>query len=95
MSHNPSETSTITPRTIPISAEWFLPNDGRSGYEEFLKLRIPGARFFDLDKIKDPDSPYPHMAPTSEVFSKAMKELGIQREDTVRFIPLTYFEFMN
>ncbi|KAI5801576.1 Rhodanese-like domain-containing protein [Peziza echinospora] len=83
LSNNPTAASTITPRTIPISAEWFLPNDGRTGYEEYVKLRIPGARFFDLDKIKDPDSPYPHMLPTPEVFSEAMKNLGIQREDTV------------
>lgn len=78
--------SASTPRIIPVSAEWFLPNDGRVGYQEFLKLRIPGARFFDLDAIKDPESPYPHMVPTASVFSDAMKDLGISREDTVSSI---------
>ncbi|RPB28653.1 thiosulfate sulfurtransferase [Terfezia boudieri ATCC MYA-4762] len=76
-------TSTKSPKTIPVSAEWFLPNDGRDGRQEFLQLRIPGARFFDLDTIKDPVSPYPHMVPTASIFTEAMKYLGISRDDTV------------
>ncbi|KAF8430281.1 Rhodanese-like domain-containing protein [Tirmania nivea] len=74
---------TESPKIIPVSAEWYLPNDGRDGRQEFLKLRIPGARFFDLDTIKDPVSPYPHMVPTTSVFTEAMKDLGISRDDTV------------
>lgn len=79
-------TSAKSSKIIPVSAEWFLPNDGRDGRQEFLKLRIPGARFFDLDTIKDPVSPYPHMVPTASVFTEAMKDLGISRDDTVSFI---------
>lgn len=78
--------STKFPKTIPVSAEWFLPNDGRDGCQEFLKLRVPGARFFDLDTIKDPVSPYPHMVPTASVFTEAMEDLGISRDDTVSSI---------
>ncbi|KAF8542534.1 Rhodanese-like domain-containing protein [Trichophaea hybrida] len=70
-------------RVVPVSAEWYLPNDPRKGYEQYLALRIPHARFFDLDAIKDEDSPYPHMLPNGEVFAKAMGELGIRREDTI------------
>lgn len=70
-------------KIVPVSAEWFLPNDTRKGYEEYVKLRIPGARFFDLDAIKDPVSPYPHMLPTADVFAEAMCNLGISRDDTV------------
>lgn len=75
--------SASSQKTIPVSAEWFLPNDGRDGRQEFLKRRIPGARFFDLDAIKDPLSPYPHMVPTASVFAEAMKDMGISREDIV------------
>ncbi|CUS12441.1 unnamed protein product [Tuber aestivum] len=80
---SPPLASPDTPRVIPISAEWYLPNDSRKGIEEFGKLRISTARFFDLDAIKDHDSPYPHMLPTGETFSRAMSELGVAREDTV------------
>lgn len=70
-------------RIVPLSAEWYLPNVPRNGYEEFTKCRIPGARFFDVDAIKDPDSPYPHMLPSGEIFADHMSRLGIKRDDTV------------
>lgn len=76
-------TSPSAPRIIPLSAEWFMPNDPRTGISEFQKLRIPNARFFDLDDIKDAASPYPHMLPSAAVFAAAMGKLGISRSDTV------------
>lgn len=71
------------PRVIPLCASWFLPNDGRNGYETFLEQRIPHARFFDLDAVKDPHSPYPHMLPDPKTFAKAMEYMGIRKEDSV------------
>ena len=70
---------------IPLSAAWFLPNDPekRTGTVSFAKQHIPGSRFFDLDKISDTSSPYPHMLPESTVFEYEMGKLGIRREDTV------------
>lgn len=78
----PSKIST-DPRVIPVCAAWFMPNDGhgRTGIETFKKKRIPTARFFDVDGIKDHDSPYPHMLPTCEVFADAMETLGIRKDD--------------
>lgn len=73
------------PRVIPVCAAWFLPNDpqGRTGHQVFKEQRIPSARFFDLDAVKDHDSPYPHMLPTAEGFAEAMRKLGIRRDDEV------------
>ena len=71
------------PKIVPVCASWFLPNDGRDGYETFVAGRIPKARFFDLDAVKDPHSPYPHMLPSAEDFAKAMARLGIRRDDSV------------
>ena len=78
----PTKIST-SPRIIPLCAAWFLPNDpeGRTGRKVFAERRIPTARFFDLDAVKDPDSPYPHMLPTAEGFAQAMSDLGIRRDD--------------
>ena len=80
----PTKISTA-PRVIPLCAAWFLPNDphGRTGKDVFEKKRIPSARFFDLEAIKDHDSPYPHMLPTTVVFAEAMKKLGIRRDDLI------------
>lgn len=62
-----------------------MPNDPeqRDGYTTYKQARIPGARFFDLDGVKDAESPYPHMLPVQEVFEEAMQKLGINRDDRV------------
>jgi thiosulfate/3-mercaptopyruvate sulfurtransferase len=78
----PSKIST-SPRTIPLCASWFLPNDGRKGLDTFISKRIPNARFFDLDKVIDKHSPYPHMLPSASTFASAMSALGIRKDDTV------------
>lgn len=80
---NPPVTTSTHSRIVPLSAEWFLPTDPRTGHSEFQKCRIPTARFFDLDDIKDAASPYPHMLPSAPVFASAMGKLGIRRADTV------------
>ncbi|EQK97858.1 hypothetical protein G6O67_004001 [Ophiocordyceps sinensis] len=71
------------PRVVPLCAAWFLPNDGRTGIQVFRDRRIPKARFFDLDKVIDKRSPYPHMLPDAKRFAGAMSELGIRKDDTV------------
>jgi thiosulfate/3-mercaptopyruvate sulfurtransferase len=80
----PTRLST-SPRVIPLCAAWFMPNDpqARTGLGSYKAAHIPGARFFDVDAINDPDSPYPHMLPSAEDFSTAMGNLGINRDDTV------------
>lgn len=78
----PSRIST-DPRVVPLCASWFLPNHPRTGLDAYYEKRIPKARFFDLDKVKDKHSPYPHMLPSPKNFAQAMSELGIRRDDTV------------
>ena len=51
--------------------------------DTFIAGRVPRARFFDLDAVKDPNSPYPPMLPSPEDFAKAMGQLGIRRDDSV------------
>jgi thiosulfate/3-mercaptopyruvate sulfurtransferase len=82
---NPPSNNKIStlPRTVPLSAAWFLPNDGRNGLDTFRSKRIPGARFFDIDKVIDRHSPYPHMLPSVSEFASAMSALGIRRDDIV------------
>ncbi|MCJ1353409.1 MAG: hypothetical protein MMC33_003395 [Icmadophila ericetorum] len=79
-----SQTSSKS-RIIPLCASWFLPNDpqGRTGLQVFKEKRIPSARFFDLDAIRDHDSQYPHMLPTAEDFARAMRDMGIRKDDEV------------
>lgn len=71
------------PKVIPVCAAWFMPNDPekRTGLEVFKQKRIPTARFFDIDEIKDHESDFPHMLPTCDAFAEAMSKLGIRKED--------------
>lgn len=80
---SPPSSISLEPRVIPLCAAWFLPNDERKGIEVFRETRIPKARFFDLDKVIDKRSPYPHMLPSPKTFAEAMSSLGIRKEDTV------------
>ncbi len=67
-----------------VDATWRLPGSGKpEGYAAFQQARIPGAVHFDPDKIADPHSPLPHMAPPPDIFETAMGQLGISQSDTV------------
>ncbi|KAL9946217.1 hypothetical protein D7B24_000533 [Verticillium nonalfalfae] len=80
---NPPTKISTDPRVVPVCASWFLPNDGRTGIDTFREQRIPKAKFFDLDKVIDRNSPYPHMLPSGKDFAATMSELGIRKDDTV------------
>ncbi len=43
-----------------VDASWHLGGD-RNGEEEFRQGHLPGAVFFDIDKISDQAVPLPHM----------------------------------
>lgn len=68
---------------IILDCSWHLPNTNRSGKEEYLNERIPGAIFFDIDEISDPESLFPHMMPSEDYFSQKVSELGVLNNDHV------------
>ena len=51
----PTKISTL-PRTIPLCATWFLPNDGRKGIDTYIAKRIPSSRVFVKEKVWDKNS---------------------------------------
>mgnify|MGYP001164514700 FL=1 len=70
--------------TVPVDATWYMPNSPHNARDQFQNEdRIPGAVFFDLDKVCDPNSKYPHMLPLQEIFNSEVGELGISRESPV------------
>ena len=60
-----------------IDSSWYFPQEKRNAEQEFLECHIPGASFFDIDKIKDNDSDLPHMLPPSAMFNSTLRKLGI------------------
>lgn len=65
------------PDVVVIDGSWHLPTANRDGATEYLTEHIPGALFFDIDKIADTDSGLPHMLPSPEKFSSTMRKMGI------------------
>jgi thiosulfate/3-mercaptopyruvate sulfurtransferase len=60
-----------------VDGSWYLPDEKRDPRAEFLAGHIPGAVFFDLDKIADTSSGLPHMLLSPEAFAEAAGAMGI------------------
>lgn len=73
------------PGLVVCDASFYLPNDPRDAHALFAEARIPGARFFDIDAIKDTATDLPHMLPRPEAFAAMMGALGIGQESRVVF----------
>ena len=66
-----------------VDATWHLPPTGRNGAAEYQEAHIPGAVYFDIDKIADTNSALPHMLPSEADFAAAVSALGIKNTDRV------------
>ncbi len=65
------------PDVAVLDATLYLPNEGKDARAEFAAAHIPGARFFDINEIADPDTDLPHMIPSAGRFSRLVGALGI------------------
>lgn len=66
---------------IPVDASWYMPGDPIDAFIEFRKERFNNRSvFFDIDKVADQTSKFPHMLPRVEVFEKEVGSLGIPKD---------------
>jgi thiosulfate/3-mercaptopyruvate sulfurtransferase len=65
------------PDIVVVDGSYYLPAMKRNAREEYLAGHIPDAVFFDIDAISDHSSGLPHMLPSPEAFSSAMRTMGI------------------
>jgi len=65
------------PDVVVLDASWHLPGDQRDPQQEYLDQHIPGARFFDIDAIADPEHDCPHMLPSAKDFAESVAALGV------------------
>lgn len=68
---------------VLFDASTYLPNEAKSGHEEYLKAHIPGARFFDIDAFSDPDTPLPHTVPSQGRFARLIGAQGVDNASRV------------
>ncbi len=73
------------PDLIVFDATKYLPNEPKDGKAEFTRAHIPGARFFDIDLIADPDTDLPHMVPAPGRFARLISALGVGNDSRVIF----------
>lgn len=66
-----------------VDGSWYMPAAQRNVQSEFEQAHIPGAVFFDQDKIVDPLASFPHTVPSPEVFAEAVGKLGIRADDEI------------
>ena len=65
-----------------LDGSWRMPGDG-FGVDAYRERHIPGAQFFDIDKIAEPNTDLPHMLPPAALFESAVGALGVTQTDTV------------
>jgi thiosulfate/3-mercaptopyruvate sulfurtransferase len=73
------------PDLVVFDATKYLPNEDKDGLAEFRRAHIPGARYFDIDQIADPDTDLPHMVPTPGRFAGLIGQLGVSNASRIVF----------
>lgn len=66
-----------SPDLVVLDATKYLPNENKDGRAEYLAAHIPGAGFFDIDEVADPDTDLPHMVPTPGRFARLLGAMGV------------------
>jgi thiosulfate/3-mercaptopyruvate sulfurtransferase len=66
-----------------VDASWYLPAHNRDSKAEYAAAHIPGAVFFDIDKIADASSSLPHMLASAAEFAAIAGAMGISETDTI------------
>lgn len=66
-----------------LDATFFLPRQQRNAQDEYLQQHIPGASFFDIDKVADLAHPLPHMLPSADDFENAVSDMGVSNDTQV------------
>jgi thiosulfate/3-mercaptopyruvate sulfurtransferase len=72
-----------TPGLKLLDATYYLPSEDKDATALFAAAHLPGARFFDIDKVADNASGLPHMLPSAVAFAADMAFLGISSTDHI------------
>jgi len=71
------------PKVKIIDASYKMPRVLPLPSDDYLGGHIPGAVFFNVNTVADPNDPRPHMYPSAEQFARDVSGLGISSGDTV------------
>src|SRR3984885_14244532 len=71
------------PKVKIIDASYKMPGVLPLPSDDYVGAHIPGAVFFDVGEIADPNDSRPHMYPDAARFARDVSALGISSGDTV------------
>lgn len=71
------------PSIVILDGSYYLPAAKRDAEAEYRAEHIPGAIRFDIDVVKDRNSPLPHMLPEADEFATAVGLMGISDEHQI------------
>lgn len=73
------------PDLVVFDASFYLPAEAKDGRAEYRRAHIPGARYFDINEVADPDTDLPHMVPSQGRFARLVGEMGVSNAHRVVF----------
>jgi thiosulfate/3-mercaptopyruvate sulfurtransferase len=65
------------PEIVVVDASYFVPGGIDPAKKQFAEGHLPGARFFDINDIADPQGKKDHTFPTAAIFAAKVGALGI------------------
>lgn len=75
--------SSSPPKVLDCSWRLKMPEGVPPLLESYKQCRIPGAGYFDMERVTDPRNAECHAPPTSQIFGKVMDHYGICEDDHV------------
>ncbi|MGH7122692.1 MAG: 3-mercaptopyruvate sulfurtransferase [Acetobacteraceae bacterium] len=73
------------PDLVLFDATMYLPDEAKDGRTAYLRVHIPGARFFDINAVADDQTELPHMLPTPGRFARLIGALGVGNGSSIVF----------
>jgi thiosulfate/3-mercaptopyruvate sulfurtransferase len=65
------------PSILIVDASYFVPGGIAPAKAQFAEGHLPGARFFDINDVADPNGRKDHAFPTADIFAAKVGALGI------------------
>jgi thiosulfate/3-mercaptopyruvate sulfurtransferase len=71
------------PNIRVLDSSFKQPGVNPTAREDYDAVHIPGAVYFDIDDVAQPETSLPHMIPSADRFAEKMAERGIGNDDKV------------
>jgi thiosulfate/3-mercaptopyruvate sulfurtransferase len=66
-----------------VDVSYFVPGGVEPARKQYMEGHIPGAIFFDINDVAEPDGPKEHTFPSADVFARKVSDLGIGNDHHV------------